>query len=71
MDLVGERDQKVGDRLSLDVRQHLALAQPVGRVQGCLQQRRVVVGLSVEPGVLDEGRHDGVANVTIQGKAHL
>ncbi len=40
-------------------------------MEGGLQQGGVVVRLGVEFAVLDEGRHDGVADVAVQSQAHL
>ncbi len=40
-------------------------------MEGGLQQRGVVVRLGVELAVLDEGRHDGVADVAVQSQTHL
>jgi hypothetical protein len=44
---------------------------PVCSVQSSFQERGVVVRFSVKLAVLDEGGHDGVADVTIQGKTHF
>jgi hypothetical protein len=40
-------------------------------VQSSFQERGVVVCFCVKLAVLDEGGHDGVADVTIQGKTHF
>lgn len=66
-----EGHQEVGNSLALPLGQHTVLGQPVDRVQSGIQEARVVLGLVVKLGVLDEQRQDRVAYVAVHGQRHV
>ena len=50
---------------------HLALGETVDSVQRGIEERRVLLSLSVEARVTDQCRQDGVPNLAVEGQSHL